>query len=102
VYGNLKPTQGLTEPTGSTSTSLTTPARPRLEKIRQWSNDWTTNNFSVTAGAGNDSLVDTPTPYGTDTGVGGEVRGNYAQLRSTPIRLHRTLWLQSTMHTEST
>jgi hypothetical protein len=26
------------------------------------SNDWTTNNFSVTAGAGNDSLVDTPTP----------------------------------------
>jgi hypothetical protein len=34
----------------------------------------------VTAGAGNDSLVDTPTPYGTDTGVGGEVRGNYATL----------------------
>ena len=27
--------------------------------------------------AGNDSLVDTPTSYGTDTGVGGEVRGNY-------------------------
>lgn len=41
-------------------------------------NTWTTNNFSVTAGAGNDSLVDTPTSYGTDTGVGGEVRGNYA------------------------
>jgi hypothetical protein len=34
----------------------------------------------VTAGAGNDSLVDTPTNYGTDTGVGGEVRGNYATL----------------------
>jgi hypothetical protein len=32
----------------------------------------------VTAGAGNDSLVDSPTSYGTDTGVGGEVRGNYA------------------------
>jgi hypothetical protein len=31
----------------------------------------------VTAGAGNDSLVDSPTSYGTDTGVGGEVRGNY-------------------------
>ena len=44
------------------------------------SNDWTLNNFSVTAGVGNDSLVDTPTPYGTDTGVGGEVRGNYATL----------------------
>jgi hypothetical protein len=32
----------------------------------------------VTAGAGNDSLVDSPTSYGTDTGVGGTVRGNYA------------------------
>ena len=41
-------------------------------------NNWTPNNFSVTAGAGNDSLVDSPTSYGTDTGVGGEVRGNYA------------------------
>jgi len=40
-------------------------------------NNWTPNNFSVTAGAGNDSLVDTPTAYGTDTGAGGEVRGNY-------------------------
>jgi len=27
--------------------------------------------------AANDSLVDTPTSFGTDTGVGGEVRGNY-------------------------
>jgi hypothetical protein len=44
------------------------------------SNDWTLNNFSVTAGAGNDSMVDSPTAYGTDTGVGGEVRGNYATL----------------------
>jgi hypothetical protein len=43
-------------------------------------NNWTPNNFSVTAGAGNDSLVDSPTPYGTDTGVGGEVRGNYCTL----------------------
>ena len=41
------------------------------------SNNWTPNNLSVTAGAGNDSLVDTPTSYGTDTGVGGSVRGNY-------------------------
>ena len=41
------------------------------------SNNWTPNNLSVTAGAGNDSLVDTPTSFGTDTGVGGEVRGNY-------------------------
>jgi hypothetical protein len=43
-------------------------------------NHWTANNISVTAGAGNDSLVDTPTSYGTDTGAGGEVRGNYATL----------------------
>jgi hypothetical protein len=48
------------------------------------SNNWTPNNFSVTAGAGNDSLVDSPTSYGTDTGVGGEVRGNYATLN--PLR----------------
>ena len=41
-------------------------------------NNWTPNNLSVTAGAGNDSLVDVPTNGSqTDTGVGGEVRGNY-------------------------
>jgi hypothetical protein len=43
-------------------------------------NNWTPNNLSVTAGADNDSLTDTPTSYGTDTGAGGEVRGNYATL----------------------
>ena len=43
-------------------------------------NNWTPNNFSVTAGIGNDSFVDVPTPYGVDTGVGGTVRGNYATL----------------------
>ena len=43
-------------------------------------NNWTPNLFSVTAGVNNDSLVDSPTNYGTDTGVGGEVRGNYATL----------------------
>jgi hypothetical protein len=37
------------------------------------SNNWTPNNFSVTAGAGNDSLIDTPTPYAD----GGNGRGNY-------------------------
>jgi hypothetical protein len=39
-------------------------------------NNWTPNNFSVTAGAGNDSLIDTPTPYAD----GGNNRGNYATL----------------------
>jgi hypothetical protein len=44
-------------------------------------NTWTVNNISVTAGSGNDSLVDSPTNGDqTDTGVGGEVVGNYATL----------------------
>lgn len=43
-------------------------------------NNFTPNNFSVTAGVGNDSLTDVPTNGGTDTGVGGEVRGNFATL----------------------
>ncbi len=49
-------------------------------------NNWTPNNFYVGPGttnaekAGIDSLVDSPTSYGTDTGVGGEVRGNDATL----------------------
>jgi len=44
-------------------------------------NTWTVNNISVAAGAGNDSLVDVPTNgTQTDTGAGGEVRGNYATL----------------------
>ena len=51
-----------------------------LGKDQAGSNNWTPNNFSVSAGPGNDSLVDSPTYYGTDTGVGGEVSGNYATL----------------------
>jgi hypothetical protein len=53
-----------------------------LGKDRAGSNNWTPNNLSVTAGAGNDSLVDTPTSYGTDTGAGGQVRGNYCTWNS--------------------
>jgi hypothetical protein len=55
---------------GTTSTTL--------GKDAAGSNNWTPNNFSVASGAGNDSLVDSPTGYGTDTGAGNEVRGNYA------------------------
>ncbi len=41
-------------------------------------NNWQPNNLDLrTTGVGADILVDSPTPYGTDTGVGGEVRGNY-------------------------
>ncbi len=43
-------------------------------------NNWTPSGISITAGVTNDSLVDTPTNYGSDTGAGGEVRGNYATL----------------------
>jgi hypothetical protein len=46
-------------------------------------NNWTTNNFSVTAGSGNDSLTDVPTPwfaYNTTGDVGGVIRGNYSTL----------------------
>jgi hypothetical protein len=54
-----------------------------LGKDRAGSNNWTPNNLSVTAGAGNDSLVDVPTNGAeTDTGVGGEVRGNYCTLNA--------------------
>jgi hypothetical protein len=46
------------------------------------SNNWTPNNLSVTAGAGNDSLVDTPTNGTASSGgdAGGVVVGNYATL----------------------
>jgi SPRY domain len=44
------------------------------------SNEWTPSGISVTAGTTNDSLVDSPTNYGSDTGAGGEVRGNYCTL----------------------
>ena len=37
------------------------------------SNDWNVTGFDVDA-----TRVDSPTNYGTDTGLGGEVRGNYA------------------------
>jgi hypothetical protein len=39
-------------------------------------NNWTPNNFSVTAGVGNDSMIDVPTPYAD----GGNGRGNYCTL----------------------
>jgi hypothetical protein len=48
-------------------------------------NNFTPTNLSVTAGTGNDSFVDTPTLYGTDTGAGGTVRGNYATIN--PLQL---------------
>jgi hypothetical protein len=54
-------------------------------------NTFTVNNLSVTPGVGNDSFVDTPTSYGNDTGVGGEVRGNYATLNPLNKTFYSTL-----------
>ncbi|NBW21203.1 MAG: hypothetical protein EBR82_75900, partial [Caulobacteraceae bacterium] len=50
-----------------------------LGKDSAGSNNWTPNNFSVTAGAGNDSLVDVPTNGTASSGAdpGGSTRGNY-------------------------
>ena len=44
--------------------------------------NWTPTNFSVASGAGNDSLLDSPSPGDTadDTGAGGEITGNYCTL----------------------
>lgn len=46
--------------------------------------NFTPVNVSVSAGVTNDSWVDTPTIYGTDNGLGGEVRGNYCTLWPLP------------------
>jgi hypothetical protein len=53
-------------------------------------NNWTPTGFSVSSGAGNDSLVDVPTSYGVDTGVGGTVRGNYATLNPLSVLVGTT------------
>ena len=56
-------------------------------------NNWTPNAFTVIAGVNNDSMVDTPTPYGTDTGLGGEVRGNYATLNPLDYGFSSTVYI---------
>ena len=56
-------------------------------------NNWTTNNFSVTAGTGNDSLTDVPTPwFAYNTGdVGGIFRGNYCTMNPLTVPTLPTL-----------
>lgn len=56
-------------------------------------NNYTPTGFSVAAGVGNDSVVDTPTNYGTDNGNGGEVRGNYCTLN--PLSARRSFALSN-------
>lgn len=72
--------------------TFTPPTRTFSATVRDIGHkQWVANNFSVASGVGNDSLVDTPTSYGTDTGLGGEVRGNYCTLNP--------LWLSSSAPT---
>lgn len=54
--------------TGATSTTI--------GRSHSGANDFTPSNLSVTAGAGNDSVIDTPTPYSD----GGNNGGNYCTL----------------------
>ena len=54
-------------------------------------NNWTPNNFSITPGVGNDVFVDVPSLYGTDTGLGGEVLGNYCTLNSLALGSYASL-----------
>ena len=51
-------------------------------------NDWTANNISVASGAGNDSLIDTPTNY---TAASGNNGGNYATLNPLMVDSQGTL-----------
>jgi hypothetical protein len=55
-------------------------------------NNWQPNNLDLrTTGVGADILVDSPTSYGTDTGVGGEVRGNYCTMNPLTVPTLPTL-----------
>jgi len=71
---------------GTTATTLGKDSSPN-------GNNWTPNNFVVSpvTGADNDSLVDSPTNYGTDTGLGGEVRGNYCVLNQNDRNSNATI-----------
>jgi hypothetical protein len=53
---------------------------PSAGSPQQVSGTIATFNIRPRSGINDDSLVDSPTNYGTDTGLGGEVRGNYTTL----------------------
>ena len=85
VYSGTYGTNGF-HLTFSDATSTTTVA----EDSSGNNNDFTANNISVTAGAGNDSLFDVPTNGDTssESGAGGEVSGNYCVLN--PLHVGNT------------
>jgi hypothetical protein len=75
-----------------------------LGKDSAGTNNFTPVNISVATSTladkvANDSLVDSPTNYGTDTGVGGEVRGNYATLN--PISTIRSTIIDGALRTNA-
>ncbi|NBW19895.1 MAG: hypothetical protein EBR82_69180, partial [Caulobacteraceae bacterium] len=70
-YGNNGFYLNFSDNSGTTSTTLGKDYSGNI-------NNWTPSGFSVDAGVNNDSLVDTPTNYGSNSEVGGDVRGNYA------------------------
>lgn len=86
IYGTNYPINGYIQDIRYTKVArytgtFTPPVRTFSATVRDIGHkQWVVNNLSVASGAGNDSLVDTPTNYGTDTGLGGEVRGNYCTL----------------------
>ena len=79
-YQEIRWSKGIARWTGT----FTPPAKPYSggfgSDYSGNANDFYPSGMSNTAGVTNDSLVDTPTNYGSDTGAGGEVRGNYATL----------------------
>jgi hypothetical protein len=83
IYGTNYPINGYIQDIRYTKVArytgtFTPPVRTFSATVRDVGHkQWVVNNLSVASGAGNDSLVDSPTNYGVDTGLGGEVRGNY-------------------------
>lgn len=78
AYSGTYGTNGFRLPFSDNSAATAT----TLGKDSAGSNNWTPNNLSVTAGVGNDSLVDSPTNGTASSGgdAGGVVVGNYATL----------------------
>ena len=90
-YQEIRWSKGIARWTGT----FTPPAKPYSggfgSDYSGNANDFYPSGMSNTAGVTNDSLVDTPTNYGTDTGAGGEVRGNYCTWN--PLNKHASAGL---------
>lgn len=65
---------------GGTRSDVNNSATCYMQDLRYYSTAKYTTSFTVPSnivGINNDSIVDSPTSYGSDTGLGSEVRGNY-------------------------